>query len=303
VTGWRGLLTRLRLRAPRAPAAATAAGIQTPSFASSAVVPSVPSVPSVVAPSAVAAPLRAGRLRIVTYNIHGCRGLDRRCSPARIAEVLAEIDADVIALQEVHVIEDGRPDAHQARFIADALGMDVQLGANRTHRGGVYGNAVLSRHPFRGGRNYDLSVPGRERRGCMRADVALPGGGLLFVFNLHLGTAAWERRAQGRRLLEAGIVDNLQLAGPRVVLGDFNDWRAELGPGLLAARLNSLDVQAFLRRRRTYPGLLPVTHLDHMYFDDALQLEGVVLHRTRKAVLSSDHLPLAADFRLAPAPA
>jgi endonuclease/exonuclease/phosphatase family metal-dependent hydrolase len=244
----------------------------------------------------------ADRLRIVTYNVHTCRGLDRRCRPGRIAEVLREIDADVVGLQEVLMHEGRAPEDDQAGFLARELGLHLQAGANRTHRGGAYGNVVLSRYPFRGGRNHDLSVPGRERRGCMRADVELGPDRILHVFNLHLGTAGWERRIQGRQLIEAGIIDNGELLGPRVVLGDFNDWRRELTARLLSARLNGIDLRNFLRRSRTYPGLFPLTHLDHIYFDDGLELEHLVLHRTRRTVVASDHLPLAADFRVRAAP-
>lgn len=237
-------------------------------------------------------------LRIVTYNVHKCRGLDGRISPRRILEVLQEIDADLIALQEVVIREGSAAEHDQARFLANELGLHLQIGANRTHRGGAYGNAVLSRFPLGSERNYDLSVKGRERRGCMRTDVRLGPNRVLHVFNLHLGTAAWERRRQGLKLIDDQIIENEGLAGPRVVLGDFNDWRRELTPRLLAARLNSIDIQSHLRRTRTYPGLLPLTHLDHIYFDAHLELQNVVLHRTRKTVMASDHLPLAADFRL-----
>jgi endonuclease/exonuclease/phosphatase family metal-dependent hydrolase len=244
----------------------------------------------------------AVRLRIVTYNVHKCRGMDARARPQRIADVLREIGADVIALQEVVSVERSLAHHDQARFLAEALGLHLSLGANRIHRGGVYGNAVLSRFPIRAGRNYDLSVEGREKRGCLRVDLRLDEARTLHVFNLHLGTAMWERRRQGRELIESGIVDNPELHGPRIVLGDFNDWRAELAPRLLAARLNSVDIRTHLRRTRTYPGLVPIAHVDHIYFDDRLELENLVLHRTRRALVASDHLPLAADFRLRSSP-
>jgi endonuclease/exonuclease/phosphatase family metal-dependent hydrolase len=257
-----------------------------------------PSPTTVHADAGAAQPGSSRRLRVVTYNVHKCSGMDRRCSPGRIADVLREIDADVIALQEVMMRGGSAPEHDQARFIADALGFHLQRGANRVHRGADYGNVVLSRFPLRGGRNHDISVAGHERRGCMRADVELAPGRVLHVFNLHLGVSATERRKQGRALVEDGIIETDDLAGPRVVVGDFNDWRAELTPRLLAARLNSIDIRNNLRRSRTYPGLLPLTHLDHIYFDDGLELENVVLHRTRRTLVASDHLPLAADFRV-----
>src|SRR3712207_4519115 len=92
--------------------------------------------------------LKDGRLRIVTYNVPKCVGLDRRERPGRIAAVLRELDADVVALQEVVSVEsDASREAHQARFIAEELGCRVLLGENRKHRGGAYRTVVLTRLP------------------------------------------------------------------------------------------------------------------------------------------------------------
>ncbi len=64
----------------------------------------------------------SGTIRIATYNVHKCRGLDGRVHPARVADVLGKLGADVIALQEVLRIPDGKPEEDQAQFIADRLG-------------------------------------------------------------------------------------------------------------------------------------------------------------------------------------
>src|SRR5512132_4247645 len=134
------------------------------------------------------------QLRVVTYNIHRCRGLDRRVRPARIVEVLREINADIIALQEVLSVRGAAREKDQARYISDGMEMEYAVGGTRIHNGGVYGNMVLTRLPLVEARNYDISVRGREQRGCMRADISANGGGLLHVFNVHLGTAFIERR-------------------------------------------------------------------------------------------------------------
>jgi endonuclease/exonuclease/phosphatase family metal-dependent hydrolase len=243
------------------------------------------------------------RLRIATYNIHKCKGLDGRVRPARIAEVLRAVDADIAALQEVVSIAEGEPDLDQAGFIAQQLGMHFALGENRRHFGGAYGNVVLSRFPMRSYCNYDISVPGRERRGCLRTDVDVPDFGVVHAFNVHLGTAFMERRAQGRRLLEEELLRSRDLAGPRVVLGDFNEWTHGLASKLLAAEFDCADIRLHLRTKATYPGVMPLVHLDHIYYDRALILETVGLHRTRLALVASDHLPIWADFHLNPQPA
>ena len=239
-------------------------------------------------------------LRVVTYNVHKCQGLDRRVRPARIAAVLRETDADLIALQEVVSSEsDPGREAHQARFIAEELGYEFRLGENRKHKGGAYGNVVLSRLPVGHCRNYDITWRGREPRGCLRVDVKLgDDGARLHVFNAHLGTAFIERRHQGRKLVGDGILRDSDLAGPRVVLGDFNEWTRGLASRLLGEELCSADVRQHLRTRRTYPGAFPVMHLDHVYHDHSLALERLSLHRSLTALVASDHLPLVADFRL-----
>lgn len=236
--------------------------------------------------------------RIVTYNIHKCRGLDRRVSPARIVSVLREIDADIVALQEVLCVSGGPPEHDQARFFAEELRYEYRLGENRRLQGGAYGNVILSRTPVRDAGNYDLSWHRRDRRGCLRTDIELPNGHLLHVFNVHLGLTFSERRYQARKLVGPEILANTQLLGVRIMLGDFNDWTRGVPSRLLTTHLESVDIRHHLGRTKTYPGVLPFLHLDHIYFDSALQLEQLTLHRSRTALVASDHVPLVAEFSL-----
>jgi endonuclease/exonuclease/phosphatase family metal-dependent hydrolase len=237
------------------------------------------------------------RVRVATYNTHKCRGLDGRVRPERIAEVLAEIDADVVALQEIVSIPGENREKDQPRYLAEQLGTHYVMGHNRRYRGGEYGNAVLSRFPIAGARNYDLSLLGREERGCLRADIQTSGR-LLHVFNVHLGTAYAERRHQGRKLITAELLNDVELAAPRIVMGDFNEWTRGLATRLLSSHLESADIRKHLERSKTYPGLLPFLHLDHIYYDPLLHLDCLTLFRSRKALVASDHLPLVADFQL-----
>jgi endonuclease/exonuclease/phosphatase family metal-dependent hydrolase len=241
------------------------------------------------------------KLRVVTYNVHRCRGIDSRLRPERIVSVLREIDADIVALQEVVSAEGGAPHAHQARYIGEALGLHWALGENRKLRGAAYGNVALSRFPLRVVKNHDLSVTGRERRGALHTDVLMTPKDVIHVFNIHLGTAFLERRHQGRRLGErgGGILHNEDLTGPKIVLGDFNEWTSGLTTRLLGSHLRSVDVRKHLRWKRTYPGFLPLLNLDHIYYDGPLDVDAVRLHRSRTALVASDHLPLVAEFRYA----
>lgn len=244
--------------------------------------------------------MKSETLRVVTYNVHRCKGLDGRVRPDRVAKVLTEIDADIMALQEVVSIPGDEPEGDQAHYLARELGADFLFGENRKLWGGAYGNVVLSKLPMRTVKNHDLSVRGRERRGCLHIDVEL-GGRVLHVFNVHLGTAFLERRKQGRQLAGLDILLNNELKGPRLLLGDFNEWAPGLTTKLLRAHMQSVDIKKHLRRRRTYPGVLPMFHLDHIYHDESMEVVGLTLHRTRTALVASDHLPLVAELKLLPA--
>jgi endonuclease/exonuclease/phosphatase family metal-dependent hydrolase len=241
--------------------------------------------------------LLMGTIRIATYNIHKARGLDGRIRPERIAHVLGEIDADIVALQEVVSEKNGDPRANQSRYLAGKLGYRFVMGETRRIHGAAYGNLLLSRFPIRAARNYDIGAPEREPRGCLRADVVVTGEALLHVFNVHLGTSYFERRHQARRLIGESILEPPGLAGQRVVLGDFNEWTNGLASRLLASRLRSVDIKRHLGHRRTYPGVLPFLHLDHIYLDSGLELAGLALHKSRTALVASDHLPLVAELR------
>lgn len=246
--------------------------------------------------------MKSETVRVVTYNVHRCKGLDGRVRPDRVAKVLKEIDADIVALQEVVCIPGGEPEGDQAHYIARELGADFLFGENRRLWGGAYGNVVLSKLPMRTVKNHDLSVRGRERRGCLHIDVELAGR-VLHVFNVHLGTAFMERRKQGRKLAGLDILLNNELKGPRLLLGDFNEWAPGLTTKLLRAHMQSVDIKKHLKRRRTYPGVLPMFHLDHIYHDESMEVVGLSLHRTRTALVASDHLPLVAELKLlAPPP-
>ena len=242
-------------------------------------------------------------LRVVTYNVHKCQGLDRRVRPGRVADVLRELDADVIAMQEVVCLAGAEREMDQGRFIAEQLGYSYCLGENRKHRGGAYGNVVLSRLPWSCVENYDISWRWREPRGALRVDLQAKdeagAARTLHLFNVHLGTAFVERRHQARFLVGERILGSPDLSGPRVVLGDFNEWTKGLATRLLSEHLQSPDLRAHLRRVRTYPGPLPILHLDHVYYDPALRLERLWLHKSLTALVASDHLPLVADFSVA----
>ena len=232
-------------------------------------------------------------VRIATYNVHKCRGLDYRTRVDRVAEVLRATGAQVVAVQEV--LGQGRQDAGQAEELGARLGMGWVMASARHHRGRLYGNVVMSDLPIVGHAQYDLSWHTREPRCCLRADIQL-GRMVMHVYNVHLGTALAERQYQAGRL--ATFVHDRRTRGPKLVLGDFNEWTLGITTKLLRKHFQSVDAPAPSRRIKTFPGFLPVFPLDHIYFDPALKLKKSMMHRTPAARMASDHLPMVAEFEM-----
>jgi endonuclease/exonuclease/phosphatase family metal-dependent hydrolase len=237
------------------------------------------------------------KFRIATYNIHKARGLDGRTRVERVAGVLSELDADIVALQEVVNYQGQAVEDHQAAYLATQLGYVHAIGETRKHRGGTYGNVTLTRFEFRSVRHVDLTVSGREERGVLRTDICL-GHHLVHIFNVHLGTAHRERKKQAVRLMDEDLLRAIDVSGPRIVLGDFNEWTHGLVTRTLSAEFHLTDLRSHLARTRTYPAILPFLHLDHIYLDHHFKIDKARFHRSRLSLVTSDHLPLLADMSL-----
>ena len=232
-------------------------------------------------------------IRIVTYNIHRCCGMDRRIMPRRIAEVLSDLQPDVIALQEVLGL--GPKGRGQDELLGALMGMGWVMASARLRHGYPFGNMILSRFPIVDDAQHDLTWRTRRGRCCQRADLRL-GNQTLHVYNVHMGTGLRERKYQAERL--AKILDQHQGTGPKIILGDFNEWGRGVTTDILTPRFQSLDLRPFVKRRRTYPGFLPLLHLDHIFYEGRIDVNHVHLPKSRAALIASDHLPLVADLRI-----
>lgn len=223
-------------------------------------------------------------LLLCSWNVHECVGRDGRRDPARVAAVLSEIAADVVALQEVHSDERRGGEKDQGHFLAGLLGLEAVTGPTLERRGGRYGNLLLTRLPVAEVRRHDLSVPGREPRGALEVVLLEPAQSRLRVVITHLGLQAAERASQARRLL-----DRVE-AGPRetlVLLGDLNEWRP-WGAALRLARRRFGP----LASPRTFPAWRPVLALDRVGVAPPDRIAAVQVHSSAGARRASDHLPV-----------
>jgi endonuclease/exonuclease/phosphatase family metal-dependent hydrolase len=237
-------------------------------------------------------------MKVVSWNIHRCFGTDRLYLPERIAEALREIDADLVALQEVDsslrvtLPEGDEPD--QLSFIARQLGMSAIMGPTLTHDYGAYGNAILSREPLVGiSEEIDLSYRKVEPRGALVATFTEPFGKLRVV-NTHLGLKYWERAFQIDRLLSEIVWRKNQVT---LLLGDFNEWISFSGNNLRLER--AFPNQA--PRLKTFPSPWPRFALDRIFLsapDCEVQILEYEVPRTSLTRVASDHLPIVLRFKI-----
>jgi endonuclease/exonuclease/phosphatase family metal-dependent hydrolase len=226
------------------------------------------------------------RIRIATYNVHSGVGIDRRFRPERILAVIAELEADIVAMQEVLSPVTGF-DVHER--LRDETGFHLATMATMQLAGGTFGNAVLSRWPIVDVVEHSLSVGEREPRGAL--DVMLDRDGhKLRVIATHLGLSGAERREQAARLLD--IVQNGPDI-PTVLAGDFNVTSAR-GKELRECRQHFGHSHA----PRTFPSIAPVLPLDRIFVTPCSALSAIEVHRSRRARIASDHLPLVATLDL-----
>lgn len=252
-------------------------------------------------PSPPVTPDHRPRLRVLTYNVRRCLGLDGRYAPDRIARVIAQTGADVVALQELDVnrLRSGAVD--QAHAIAAELRMTHHFHPAVQVLEELYGDAILSLHPMRLVKAGALPGPvGRrwvEPRGALWVEVEVAGRPVQ-VLNAHFGLLPRERLDQARALLGPDWLGHPQCRGPAVLLGDFNARPASAAYRLLAAHLR--DAQRADRRppAPTFPSRWPLLRIDHVFVRGELEVTGCEVVSGRAARMASDHLPLVADLRL-----
>lgn len=236
-----------------------------------------------------------GGVLIASYNVHKCVGTDRKFDPARVAHVIREIGADVIALQEADsrfgerrgLLDLGWME-RETGLVPVPIASGGTMGVGKAH--GWHGNVVL----FRQGLVRDVhpvTLPGLEPRGALIAELELANGGSLRVIAAHLGLLNRSRQQQTRKILD---ILNTRDEQPTVLMGDLNEWR--LGD---RSALNTLaSVFGLPAAVPSFPSRLPVLALDRIMANRPGLIDKVETHHSPLARLASDHLPIKALVKL-----
>ena len=242
--------------------------------------------------------------RILTYNVHRCVGADRRLDVGRIADVIARLEPDIVALQELDVGRARTGGVDQAHEIARRLDMAFHFHAALKVEEELYGDAILTHYPERLVQVGPLPgyprVPGLEPRGALWVAVEIDGQDIQ-VINTHLGLIPREQQIQAAFLAGPAWLDHPHRTGPTILLGDFNATASSVVYRTLAGKLGAARRLApHPKATSTFPSAMPVLRIDHLFVSPEITVRDVTAPFQPLTRAASDHLPLVMDFDLKP---
>ena len=247
-----------------------------------------------------AAPVRlkqhAHALRVMTYNVHSCRGLDGEWAPDRVAAIIAQYDPDVVALQEVDVQRPRSQHIDQAQQIARILNMHYHFHPSYTLEEEQYGNVLLSRYPIhlvKAG-----ALPGRRRlepRSAIWGQIEF-GEQSIQLIATHLGLRPAERWEQIRTLLGPEWLGDAQCQNPIIFCGDFNAFTSSKVYREITRQFH--DAQVVYGQPVFGLTWMSLVRLDYIFITPGIQVQQLFVPRTTLTRKASDHLPLIADLAL-----
>jgi len=245
---------------------------------------------------------KPGTLRVMSYNVHSCLGMDGRIAPERIARIVSRYQPDVIALQELDVGRERTDGVDQVRLIAQALDLGHMFHPTVHVEGEEYGDAVLTHLPVVSCRTGVLPTLDYRRelepRGVLWLTVMVDECQVQ-ILNTHLGLSSAEQRVQVDELMSDRWLANPGCSGPTILCGDLNATpRSETLRrfGMTMAESQSLLPDSV--RNNTFSGRAPYWCIDHVLVRDIKRVMGVQVANTELTRLASDHLPLIVDLEL-----
>jgi endonuclease/exonuclease/phosphatase family metal-dependent hydrolase len=248
-------------------------------------------------------PVSAGdTLRIMTYNVHGCVGMDGRLSSRRIARVISQYEPDVVALQELDVGRARSGGHDQAMLIADRLNMDHHFHAAMQVAEERFGDAILSTYPMRLVKKdrflKETRFSALEPRGALWVEVDFHGR-LIQIINTHLGLHHKERLLHAKELLGENWLQNSHCKNPLILCGDFNALPGSKVLKILRGSLVSAEKKAGRSRHRsTWFGRFPFACIDYVFVRPDLEVTAMEIGDSHLARVASDHRPLITEIKI-----
>ena len=242
-------------------------------------------------------------IRVMTYNIHSCMGIDGKVRPERVARVINHFDPDIVAVQEVDAHRPRSRGHDQAQLIADHLRMTHVFQAMFEEEKERYGIAVFARYPFTIIKAAHLTpaVPGifREARGAIWLRIEPEGRPPFHFINTHFGLGRNERRQQAEELLGSSWLGGIGESEPVILCGDFNTSPRSPVFTRLLSRFRDVQLVANGHKpRATFSSVKPLLRIDHVFVSPHFSVEGIERPDSPTAVMASDHLPLCVELTL-----
>lgn len=229
-------------------------------------------------------------MRVASYNIRKCLGIDRRRKPDRIIEVLNEIDADIVFLQEVDRRVGKRTSTLSPEMLSANTDYHVADVSVRDHSLGWHGNVILVKRTVQIENAWRIELPTLEPRGAVAADVIFENQKVRCI-GVHLALVAKTRHAQIKVLVST--IQKTHESPPTVVAGDFNEWRHT------TRNLDQFgDHFQLVTPTPTFHTAVPVAALDRIIISRDIDMLNAGTHKSRQSKVASDHFPIWADLKL-----
>lgn len=221
---------------------------------------------------------------VASYNIRKSVGTDWRRDPLRILDILNEVDADIVALQEVDRRFGSRTASLSPEMIEERTGYTAIRFGVRKQSLGWHGNTILVRRGIEVLHQATLTLPALEPRGAVLADLRV-GDEKLRVIGLHLGLVDLWRRRQAQSVLNH--LDVLDEALPTIIMGDLNQWTTE--GGCLA---HFAEHHRVISPGPSFHSSRPVLNFDRIITTMDVDVQSSGVHMSELARRGSDHLPV-----------
>lgn len=238
-------------------------------------------------------------IRVLCYNIHYGQGTDGTYDVDRLAKVINQSRPDFVALQEVDVVVKRSGQVHQARQLAALTGMAVRFGPTQHYEGGLFGNAILTRHEI-----LDVLIQPLPYTESTPQKTTYPRGAIAVTVrtsdnqNLRFISTHFQHNVAEDRIAEAKAINQLFAAEedslPTILAGDMN------------AKPESEPVKTLLSKWTcaiedvpvaTSPATDPRSRIDYIFYRTPNRFR-LLSTKVIDESLASDHRPVFAELKL-----
>jgi endonuclease/exonuclease/phosphatase family metal-dependent hydrolase len=227
-------------------------------------------------------------IKVASYNIRKGIGADRRRNPDRILDVLREVDADIVALQEADRRFGEREGVIPLHMLDEHSEWKPIVYGMKARSLGWHGNTLLVRKTIDVLDFEAIHLPSLEPRGAVMADLRTSAG-VIRVVGMHLDLSGLWRRRQAATIL--AHLASCTHRHPTVLMGDLNEWTRAAGCLRdFSGDYTIADTGPSFHARR------PMGRLDRIMVSPELKIGACGVHATAESRKASDHLPIWATI-------